>query len=72
MENRLKKIIVNNFTKENGRFFYSFDLTPKDDLNIDIKELKYKPLFVDITWISDDNLKMPFRKCFCFCILSYQ
>jgi hypothetical protein len=54
----LKKLILEAFTEENGRFFYSFEVSPKEGLRVDEFEvLKTKPLFVNVTWIGDQNLK---------------
>jgi 5,10-methylenetetrahydrofolate reductase len=53
----LKKLILDGFNKENGKFFYSFEVTPKAGLEVDFTKLKKLPLFVDVTWISNHNLK---------------
>lgn len=53
----LKKIILDEFTRENGKFFYSFEITPKNGLQIDFTKLKKLPLFVDATFIFNHNLK---------------
>ena len=59
----LKKIILDTFTPENGKFFYSIEVSPKEELHIDFNGFKTLPLFVDITWIKDINLTQPLRKC---------
>lgn len=53
----LKKLILEDFTKENGKQFYSIEVTPRADLIIDFNEFKTSPLFVDITWLSNENLR---------------
>lgn len=53
----LKKLIKDNFSKESGKFFYSFEVSPRQGFQVDFKKLHIQPLFVDITWISDHNLK---------------
>lgn len=53
----LKKLILNEFNRENGKFFYSFEVTPKDGLQVDFTKLKKLPLFVDATFLSNHNLK---------------
>lgn len=53
----LKDLIFNNFTRENGKFFYSIEVTPKNGLNLNFNDFKTLPLFVDITWIKNENLK---------------
>lgn len=52
----LKKLILENFTQSNGKFFYSIEVTPKVGLKIDFNEFRLLPLFVDITWIKNHNL----------------
>lgn len=52
----LKNVILENFTRSNGKFFYSIEVTPKEGLKIDFNEFKVLPLFVDITWIKNQNL----------------
>jgi hypothetical protein len=52
----LKKLIEEEFTKENGKVFYSFEVSPKADFKVDFEILKIKPLFVNITWFGDHNL----------------
>ena len=54
--NYLKSCILKDFNKENGKFFYSFEVTAKDGFEIDRAGLKKCPLFVDITWIANNNL----------------
>ena len=53
----LGKLILEGFNEQNGKFFYSFEVSPKDDLQIDFTKLKVLPLFVDATWILNYNLK---------------
>lgn len=53
----LKNCILEGFNKENGKFFYSFEVTPKEELEVNLSKFKKSPLFVDITWISNHNLK---------------
>lgn len=53
----LRKLIFDGFNSQNGKFFYSFEVTPRDDLEVDFTKLKKLPLFVDVTWISNQNLK---------------
>lgn len=55
----LKFLIAENFTPNNGKFFFSIEVTPKTGLKLDFNEFKTLPLFVDINWIKDDNLKVP-------------
>lgn len=52
----LKNVILKNFTQCNGKFFYSIEVTPKEGLKIDFNEFKVLPLFIDITWIDNQNL----------------
>jgi hypothetical protein len=52
----LKKLISDNFTIDNKRLFYSIELIPKDDLEINFEKLKTMPLFVNFAWINDSNL----------------
>lgn len=54
----LKKLILQNFTKDNGKFFYSIEVTPKENLSIDFNDFKVLPIFVDITWIRNENLRV--------------
>lgn len=54
----LKKLISEKFSRESKKFFYSIEITPKEGLKIDFEDFKTLPLFVDITWIHDDNLKV--------------
>lgn len=58
----LKKLILEEFTRENGKVFYSIEVTPKAGLRLDFTKLKTLPLFVDLTWIKDDNLKFPLNR----------
>jgi hypothetical protein len=53
----LKKIINENYNSQNGRVFYSIEVTPKSDLSLDFTSFKVLPLFCDITFLSDHNLK---------------
>lgn len=53
----LKTIIRDHYNQENGKFFYSFEITPNNNLNLDLNSFKIKPLFIDISWLSDQNLK---------------
>jgi len=53
----IKKLISERFTKESGKFFYSFEVTAKKNFVLDTSQLHVNPLFIDITWISDYNLK---------------
>lgn len=53
---RLPKVIDEYFGAANGKYFYSIEITPKDDLRLDFTELSVLPLFVALTWIKDDNL----------------
>ncbi|CRK98465.1 CLUMA_CG011822, isoform A [Clunio marinus] len=55
----LKIIILENFCRENGKFFYSIEVTPKEETKIYFTKLKIQPLFVDITWIKNFNLITP-------------
>lgn len=55
----LKALISENFAA--GKCFYSIEVTPKADLCLNFNEFETLPLFVDITWIRDDNLKAPLR-----------
>lgn len=57
----LKHLIKEKFTPESGKFFFSIEVTPKAGFKIDFNEFKVLPLFVDITWIKDDNLKVPIK-----------
>lgn len=50
------KRIIGSFSKANGKFFYSIEVTPKDGLKIDFNKFRVLPLFVDITWIGSQNL----------------
>jgi hypothetical protein len=58
----LKKLIAEEFTRENGKVFYSIEVTPKAGLELDFNEFTTLPLFVDLTWIRDDNLKFPLKR----------
>lgn len=62
----LKKLIAENYGRHNGKFFYSVEVTAKDGLVIDFSKLKTLPLFVDITWIKDENLKVPMNDALAF------
>lgn len=53
----IKKLICEKFTKETGKIFYSFEVTAKKNFVLDTSQLSVNPLFIDITWISDYNLK---------------
>lgn len=53
----IKTAISEHFTAESGKCFYSIEVTPKAGLKLDFNDMKTLPLFVDITWINDDNLK---------------
>jgi hypothetical protein len=53
----LKNLILNGFTEENGKFFYSIEVTAKSGLKLDYTQFNTLPLFTDITWIKNDNLK---------------
>lgn len=53
----IKKLICEKFTKETGKNFYSFEVTAKKNFVLDTSQLHVNPLFIDITWISDYNLK---------------
>lgn len=53
----LKTLISENFG--NGKVFYSIEVTPKVELELNFNEFNTLPLFVDITWIRDENLKVP-------------
>jgi hypothetical protein len=52
----LKKVILENFTLDSG-YFYSIEVTPKEDLHCDFNNFKILPLFVAVTWIKNENLK---------------
>lgn len=54
----LKKLILNNFSKDNEKFFFSIEATAKYGLKLDFNDFKTLPLFADITWIKNDNLKV--------------
>lgn len=58
----LKKVITEKFSEGNGKFFYSIEVTPKEELHIDLNDFKILPLFINITWIKDENLKQPLKK----------
>lgn len=62
----LKQAITENFTHQNGKFFYSIEVTPKKELKIDFNEFKILPLFVNITWIKNENLIRPLRNALAF------
>lgn len=53
----LNQLICNNFGKATGKHFYSIEVTPKPGLGLDFSAFKTLPLFVDVTWIKDYNLK---------------
>lgn len=53
----LKKLILDGFNRENEKFFYSLEITPKIGLEVDFTRLKKLPLFVVVPWISDHNFK---------------
>lgn len=55
----LRRLIQEEFTQENGKVFYSIEATPSAGLQLDFREFKILPLFVDLTWIRDENLKFP-------------
>lgn len=57
----LQQLIAEKFTPENGKFFFSIEVTPRAGLKIDFNQFKTLPLFVDITWIKDENLKVPIK-----------
>lgn len=59
---QLKTVILESFTSESGKCFYSIEVTPKSDLKLNLSRLKTLPLFVDITWIRDENLQTPIRE----------
>lgn len=52
----LKNRMLSDFNKENGKFFYSFEVTAIDGFEVDEAGLNKLPLFVDITWIANINL----------------
>lgn len=54
--NYLKSCILKDFNKANGKFFYSFEVTARDGFEVDRAGFKKCPLFVDITWIANNNL----------------
>lgn len=53
----LKRLIAEQFTKESKKIFYSIEVTPKWNFEVELPKLNVKPLFVGVTWISDQNLK---------------
>lgn len=55
----LKTRIWENFTGR--KFFYSIEVTAKEELNLDFNKFKTLPLFVDIPWFADHNLVDPLR-----------
>lgn len=55
----LKTLVAENFTAENGKFFYSLEVTPSFNLDLDLTDLKTLPLFIDVTWTYDENLNYP-------------
>lgn len=55
----LKTLIREN--NEPGKFFYSIEVTPKPELELDFNDFDTLPLFVDITWLRDENLKTPLK-----------
>lgn len=60
----LKELISGSF--KDGKFFYSIEITPKTGIKLDFSAFKTLPLFVDITWIKNDNLKIPLRAASAF------
>lgn len=57
----LKTLIKENFKPANGKFFYSLEVTPSCDLELDLTQLEILPLFIDFTWMYDENLKYPLQ-----------
>jgi len=57
----LSKLIEENFNAETKKFFFSLEVSPKENLMLDFYGFKVLPLFVNITWIRDDNLTAPLR-----------
>lgn len=62
----LKNYIQLHFNKENGKFFYSIEISPKAGFIVDFSEFVKLPLFINLTWIKDENLKMQFKDCSSF------
>ena len=52
----LKSLIKSHM--DDGKVFYSMEITPKTDVHINFSEFVKLPLFVNLTWIKDDNLKV--------------
>lgn len=57
-KNCLKNVINTEFSqKSDKKIFYSLEITPKSELQLNFNEFSKLPLFVALTWIKDDNLK---------------
>ncbi|CAO1413749.1 unnamed protein product [Diamesa serratosioi] len=52
----LKSLIKSHV--DDGKVFYSLEITPKKDVTVNFSEFVKLPLFVNLTWIKDDNLKV--------------
>ena len=52
----LKSLIKSHV--DDGKIFYSLEITPKKDVNVNFNEFVKLPLFVNLSWIKDDNLKV--------------
>lgn len=55
----LKSLIKSHL--DDGKVFYSLELTPKIGVNVNFSEFVKLPLFVNLTWIKDDNLKVALK-----------
>lgn len=54
----LSKVICEKLKVENRDQFYSFEVTPNKNLKIDLSKFQKLPLFIDVNWLRDDNLKV--------------
>lgn len=55
----LKSLIKSHL--DDGKVFYSLELTPKTGLTVSLSEFVKLPLFVNLTSIKDDNLKVALK-----------
>ena len=53
----LKATMHRHFNRTTSKHFYSFEITPKSNLVLNMDVFEKLPLFVALTWIENDNLR---------------
>lgn len=57
-QKKILKVIREDFKVENRKQFYSIEVTPLTELEVEkLTGLEHIPLFININWLRDDNLK---------------